>query len=507
MIKYLKYPFFLIFTIIIYFFYFHNLGYENINEDQYRWYLRSERFFTALNELNFEGTYQQYHPGVSLMYFIKLGVETYKVTNSTNFQTFKEIPYYMFPLFNFYTKFFLVSFTLISIIVLTFLIKNLYGKFISLSFLVFLTFETYFIGLTRNLHMDAFLAVSISISLVSFYLYLKTSEKKYLIISSVYSGLGLLTKSVFAIAILFQFLMTLYFAINGKISFKPFKNLIYNLLISFLIFTLFFPSMWVKPIETLSNIFIKGAYSTGLGGDDNFMHFVGNYELTDPGFEFYIYVLNFRISPMLYLTIISLIVFWVFKIYKNKKISLEKDPLIIFLALLTITYLMIIFYSSKKTDRYISIIFPPLAIITAYYLKDFWVKVQSNLFKTIFIFFTTFTMYLNFKIHPYYFAFYSPIWGGLEKAQEKIYINQGGIGYLLVVEAIKGYPDYKITAFNYDEFKYSSEKDVERIDPTKARSKKYIKILPLQRGNNLIKVGDFEKYIFLNEEPFWRIYK
>jgi len=81
MIKYLKFPFFLIFTIIIYFFYFHNLGYENINEDQYRWYLRSERFFTALNELNFEGTYQQYHPGVSLMYFIKLGVETYKITN------------------------------------------------------------------------------------------------------------------------------------------------------------------------------------------------------------------------------------------------------------------------------------------------------------------------------------------------------------------------------------------------------------------------------------------
>ena len=87
MIKYLKYPFFIIFSAFIYFFYFYNLGFENINEDQYRWYLRSERFFNALIVGDFKNTYQQYHPGVSFMYIIKLGVEVFKISNNLSFET------------------------------------------------------------------------------------------------------------------------------------------------------------------------------------------------------------------------------------------------------------------------------------------------------------------------------------------------------------------------------------------------------------------------------------
>lgn len=507
MIKYLKFPFFIVFFIFIYFFYFHNLGFENINEDQYRWYLRSERFFTALNSGDFENTYQQYHPGVSFMYIIKLGVEVFKFSNNLNFDTFKEIPYNLFPTFNQYTKIFMVIITLGSVFLLAQLINILYGKFIALSFLIFLTFDTYFIGLTRNLHMDSFLAVSITLSIVSFYLFLKTNEKRYLIITSIYSGIGLLTKSVFGISILFQFLLAFYFAVNGKISLKPFKFFIYNVLISFAIFTIFFPSMWVKPTDTLTNIYIKGALSTGLGGDDNFMHFVNGYELPDPGVKFYLWILNYRISPMIYLTIITLLCYNIYTIYKNKKIKVEKDTLIVFLSLLIVTYLLIIMYSSKKTDRYISIIFPPLMIVVAYYLKKFWSQINNIFLKITVMLFTVITIIINFQIHPYYFAFYSPLWGGLQKAQERIYINQGGIGYLLLVEAIKDYPEFKITAFNYDEIKYSSSIDVERIDPNKATSKKYVKILPLQRGDNMIKNSVLDRVIYLNGEAFWRIFK
>jgi hypothetical protein len=210
---------------------------------------------------------------------------------------------------------------------------------------------------------------------------------------------------------------------------------------------------------------------------------------------------------MVYLTIALLLGYNFLQLIKNKKIRLEKDILILFSALFIITYLIIIFYSSKKTDRYISIIFPPLMLVTAYYLKKFWSQVNNTFLKFLVILFTTFTVYLNIQIHPYYFAFYSPLWGGLQKAQERIYINQGGIGYLLLVEAVKAYPEYKITAFNYDEIKYSSNVNVERIDPNKATSKKYIKILPLQRGDSIIKNSVLDRYIYLNNEPFWRIYK
>jgi 4-amino-4-deoxy-L-arabinose transferase-like glycosyltransferase len=507
MTKFIKIPFIITFAIFSYFFYFHELGLENINEDQLRWYERSENFYSAFQKGDFSDTYQQYHPGIFLIFLIKLGYESFKIFNGINFINFDEIPYHLFPIFNFHTKFFLVLFTILSIILLTYLIRGLYGKFIAISFLVFLMFDTYFIGLTRNLHMDSLLAVVILISIISFYRYLQTNEKKYLIICTIYSGIGILTKSVFLIAFLFQFLISLFSAINGRFSFKPIVSFFLSVIISFSIFVISFPSMWVNPVETLTNIYIKGALSTGLGGDDNFMHYVRGYELPNPGVTFYFHVINMRVSPMILFTILSIIIFNLYIFYKNKKISFKTDPLIVFLILLVISYLFIIVYSSKKTDRYISILYPPTALITAFYLKDFWIRVSRNSIKLLLVFFTFITVIFNFIIHPYYFAFYNPIFGGISEAQKRIYINQGGIGYLLILDELRNYPNKKFSAINNQELKYVTNTKISFFDYHNYKEKNYIKIVPLQRGDSLLKDAKLIKNIEIFYQPFWRIYE
>lgn len=507
MIKYLKYPFFLLYFLLIFYFYFLNLGYENINEDQYRWYTRTENFFNSLNQGDFSGTYQQYHPGVFLIYLIKSGTEIFKITHNTSFTSFKEIPYTLFPEYNFYTKIFIVSFILISILIATMLIKEIFGKFISLSFLIFITFDTYFIGVTRNLHMDSLVTLQIFVSLISFYAFLKNKENKYLYISMFYSGLGLLTKSVFIISFLFQFLISIYFFIQKKSNLTPIKSFFINFLGSLLIFTALFPSMWVNPTGTLSKIFIEGSLETGLKGENNFMHYVNGYELPDPGPKFYFHVLNFRLSPMIYFSFVCILLFIVIELIFKKKLKITHDPLIMFLISLVILYFSVLTYSSKKTDRYLIVIFPHLALITAYYLRVIWPKITHNVFKFIFVLFTLISIVHNFQIHPFYFAFYNPIFGGVIEAQKRIYINQGGIAYLQIIEKLKEYPTKKYSAINYEELKYSSKAEIQPLNYFNFNEGNFIRIVPLQRGNNLLKTSKFIGNINIMNQPYWRIYE
>lgn len=506
MIKYIKYPFFLIFSIFIFFFYFKDLGLENINEDQYRWYDRTHNFFSAIEKRDFDGTYQQYHPGIFFIYLLKLGFLSFESSEGALITNFRDVPYNLFPTFNFHTKLYLIIFILFSIFLVTYLIKEIFGKFIALSFIVFLTFDTYFIGLTRNLHMDSLLAILILVSIISFYRYLQTKEKKYLIISIFYSGLGLLTKSVFVLAFLIQGLTAIYFSLNHKLKLKPLIILVLSTLGSFLIFIALFPSMWVAPYETLSKIYIDGAVNTGLGGDDNFMHYVNNYEIPNPGFKFYLHVFIYRLSPMLLFSMLTIFLFYLYQFIKTKKIQFKLDPLVFLLAIFTIVYLTIIFYSSKKTDRYISIVLPPIALLTAYYLKDVWVKLKGISLKILFVTFTGLTIVVNTLIHPFYFAIYNPLFGGINEAQKRIYINQGGIGYLEVIKEISKYPNLRIKAVNNEELSRSTNLPISNLDMFNYKEENSLKVLPLQRGNNFIYNSTKIQSIYILNQEFWRIY-
>ena len=37
-------------------------------------------------------------------------------------------------------------------------------------------------------------------------------------------------------------------------------------------------------------------------------------------------------------------------------------------------------------------------------------------------------------IKPYFMAYYNPLWGGIKKAKDEIYLNQGGIGVFEIAE-------------------------------------------------------------------------
>ncbi len=117
----------IILVLIIIFCVFSSLGYENINVDQFLWYERTERFFTAIKSCRFLDTYQQYHPGVTLMYLIGLGQFSYRVfTGDTS--SFSDISTNNFGTYNSHTKLYIVIFCLGVLIYSASLIYKITGK-------------------------------------------------------------------------------------------------------------------------------------------------------------------------------------------------------------------------------------------------------------------------------------------------------------------------------------------------------------------------------------------
>jgi len=346
-------------------------------------------------------------------------------------------------------------------------------------------------------------------SILSLYTFLKSKNPWFLALTILINGLGLLSKSVFILALGIQFLIYCYFLLQNKSRKFYFKSFLIINITSLLLFSLLFPSMWVHPFQTLQRIFIEGAINTGLEGEDSFMHYVNGLELTNPGPKFYLWVFNYRLSPLVLFLVSFTVVGILFLKVKKIKFKEQTHPLIFFTLLFLILYLIIIFYSPKKTDRYISIIYPPLAFILSYYFEKITETVKNSYLYLVAVLFLILNLAFNFLIHPYYFAFYNPIFGGQRSAQKYIYINQGGIAYLEVtnyIDSLNLGDSSKVGAINSEELTYSSRTHIGGLRYYDYFKKNY-QILPLQRGDSFIKNSTEIKSINIMGQEYWRIYK
>jgi 4-amino-4-deoxy-L-arabinose transferase-like glycosyltransferase len=497
-----------------------NLGEENLNVDQLLWYKRTSLFSEGLKTGNFSLTYQQYHPGVTLMYLIMFGQNLFSIVTHMD-ATFTNLSYLVFPLYNFYTKFFVTTFCFaLNILSAFFLSKITKKKTLYIGFLVFLLTEPFYIGLLRNLHMDAIAASLIFASVISYYVGIQKRDTKYFILSGVLSGFGLLTKSITGTAILLNFFVGIIYSFSDK-NFWILKRTSLMFVVSFLVFYCFFPAMWVSPLQTLNNVFIKGVVGVGLKGEDNFSHFVNGVETSNPGFGFYLLVFKYRLSLAIQFLLFIYISLKIAPILYNRfrhkiKISvISSDPMLIFTAfslLYVVGYTLVFSMLTKKTDRYIASVIPFLCFISAYTF-DFLYRVRKTK-KSLFLLFsfTVLAVIFNaitlFRIHPYYFAYYNPVWGGLREAKNEIYINQGGIGAIEIaryLNSIEMTSLDKVGASNFEELRWFSKYPILSLEFSKRKEYKF-EVIPLQKDQILKKDMNQIYTLRVLEDTYWRIY-
>jgi len=398
MINFLTKPIYLFFLIFLLSFLIRIpfLGTESINPDAVNWHYRCQQFANGLKYFQFDKTYPHYHPGVTLCYLMTIPTELYK--QYTN-QVYDKDTFINFNILNSYS---VTIFNCIVIALLAVLIKGKNGVIFS----ILLNIEPFFYGNSRIIHLDTIVTLLLFLGimlLIKFF----NERKDYLIYLSALSfSLAFLTKSLSIVFIVISLFCILLFLKKQRLKYFS----IFFISCGLFIFILF-PAMWVAPIETFTRIF-KEADRVGVRTGHNQYFFEEYYdEDSNPGFWFYPLVSLVKFSPIFNLSIIVIFYSILASVeihLRTHKFSLkdfvnfiENNREMFILLLFYSVYIFLIFYSSKKVDRYLIIIVPAVIYYISlkynkFFMKAFLILGFVNIISIISFF-------------PNLFFYYSPI--------------------------------------------------------------------------------------------------
>lgn len=395
-----------------------------INPDAVNWHYRSEQFVNALKSFNFGSTYQHYHPGVTLMWIMGPAVEILKqlspvdrVYNMTNFLAF-----------HFVSKYALSSVQLVLTFILFYALNLLYKRNIAFFAVLLLTFEPFFLGNSRLLHMDVLLALFLFIGLIFAYVGINFKNILYLLLGGVFLALAFLTKSIAVGAFIFVLGYLFLLFIFKSYSVKEFLKFLFTFIVIYSVtYFLMFPAMWVSPIQTLSTIFSE-ASRIGLRNGHEQIYF-GNFT-QDPGFTFYFVVLLLKISLF---TVVGVLMFVYSKFKSQIKLKLNildiiKSPLF-YLSIFYIGYFTIMTISSKKLDRYMIPLFPYISLLSILGYSYF-ISVYKNVYSKVIVLISAiiFVALPIILLHPYQFTYTSYLFGSAQSANNVVGQKPFGVG-------------------------------------------------------------------------------
>jgi 4-amino-4-deoxy-L-arabinose transferase-like glycosyltransferase len=241
--------------------------------DSHFWYTRTQNFIESVKTHNWTATYQNPKPGVTVMWLSGISMDAYfsYYQAKHNF-----VPYIfssdIFPRLDFMVKAPLVILCLISVLGLYLLIKNIVDEDTAFYSLVFLTFQPFYVGVSRFLHGDGTLTacMTLSVCLLLYYV-LKDKRKIFLILCAISGGLAFLSKMQAIYLIPYTCLILL---INTYIEKKKLVDLVkkISIWIGIFIATVFilFPALWTNPVFTLTDMYEEATMVTGSNLDANY---------------------------------------------------------------------------------------------------------------------------------------------------------------------------------------------------------------------------------------------
>ncbi|MCB0211195.1 MAG: glycosyltransferase family 39 protein [Anaerolineae bacterium] len=268
---------------------------------------------------------------------------------------------------------------------------------------LFLAFDPFYLAHSRVAHGDAPVAVFMSLSALTFYIYVQRRRNttpaanvepltalffrpalKYLVASAVLGGLAALTKAPGQFMALFVIGASLIFALLelSRARYNASRSTSYVLrillhglivigiwgIISLFVFVVLWPSMWVDPLGTFRQMLDE---TFGKVNEGHLVYFFGR-PMLNPGPWFYPYVIPFRMTPVALIgCLLSL-----FILARQAKAKVEAKtsdgrPSTQLLTTLTFLWIFVISLlifgnlSPKKQDRYLLPLFPFLDLLAA----------------------------------------------------------------------------------------------------------------------------------------------
>ena len=405
-----------------------DLGHDNFNTDVWKWKSRSYNFGSAVLGKNFEQSLQTYHPGVMLMW---LGGAGAKLTNywaeSQGRPVVADDSVDIIFQIDFVQKLLVVLVIAFTVASIFHIFSKIFGFKYALVSTVLLTLEPFYLGLTRVFHLEGLVSTFMLASIVWLYYFFLDSDKiKRLVFSAFFAGLAMLTKTSAFFLVLYFGLVTLIFVYReGKYNFKKkelFKFLKENtgkffakfgklFLIWFgvlvVVFFALWPAMWVAPGKVIQALY-SGVANVGVEGD-HFQFYFGKF-VENPGPGFYFVVLALKSSIYLLAGFIGALII-------RKKLPENLRKFMDYLLIFVFFYFIQLTIPTKKLDRYILPALVVISLISSMFyvwvfekikFKKVWQKVTCGI-----LFFIP-AIYTNVYVHPDYFSYFNPLFGGLK---------------------------------------------------------------------------------------------
>ena len=435
-----------------------------ITWDEPMWTYRSIRFLTALQRMDFAGTFLVGHPGVLTMWSGATGISIQRLLgygSATDLTWLSGLPTLdprdteaLCKLAPFLPAAKLPAAVIHAacIVGIYLLARRLFDAKVALLAAILIALDPFHLALSRVLHIDALASNFMILSVLSLLVHfvecrspefvrsvpstasvckreapsnLRSPDRPrfHLLLSGAFAALAVLSKSyALFLAPFVGLLLTVVHLAKERDLCQAIPSLLGSYgswcLIAALVFVLLWPAMWVDPLGTIQGV-LDTAFGYAATPYETSRFFMGK-AVDDPGPWFYPVVLAFRTTP---LVLIGLVVtpLLLFGSQKDVKRELVKRGSLAAILAYACLFTILITLGAKKFDRYMLPIILALDIVAAWCLVGLG-KLVSQRFRVWSLEFGVWSLLFLFQIghimsyHPYYLAYYNPLLGGTRRA-------------------------------------------------------------------------------------------
>ncbi len=405
-----------------------------ITPDELRWVDRSLRFSQALAQGDFISTIQSGHPGVITMWLGSTGIRLQHPLPATLPQFDPQdaaVARFLAQYLN-AARLPVILVVAINLVVLFVLLDRLIDRRAAFLAAGLIALDPFAVALGSILHVDALMMTFSLNSLAALCVALSRQRAaRWLILSGVFAGLAMLSKSPAAI------LSVAVFIILSADTFRQRRSigrLVRDVLIwgfsAAAIFFVVYPAMWVAPVKTILRM---RTTAENFSETAHAVNFFNGSNARDPGPLFYPVVLAFRSTPILWLGLIA----GVFLIIRAKS---EHDRRLRSVAwvywVFAIVFIGVITLGAKKLDRYVLPALEALYIVSALGLAFTIEAIGARLHaaadkKRIWILNAIVAALLVISalqwvpVWPLTLRAYNPLLGGYDRAQQVLPVGGG----------------------------------------------------------------------------------
>jgi 4-amino-4-deoxy-L-arabinose transferase-like glycosyltransferase len=414
-----------------------------LTTDEGNWMGRTALFTQGILRGDPYATYQSGHPGVTTMWTALAGMGVDRALGLVEYvrpDGLEKAPDYLDTLRQ-ARKWFPVV-TSLAVALVGLLAWRLAGPAIGILSAVLVGLEPFFLAHSVVAHLDGALTAYMTLSALCALIYFwADGGRGYLVGCAVATALAFLTKAPASFLALFvPFLAGLSLVPAHRRTMRELRGVMFSLAVWGLIIgaitLVLWPAFRADPIWAIRSMI---DYTEAVGGSDHENFFLGQ-PVADPGPLYYLVTVGFRLTPI---TVIGLALLPLGLLLSGKE-RRRYVPFVGFLCAFILLFWAMMALPPKKFDRYMLPVFPSLEMLAAI---GYWLVIRrfANRFVSLALGVATIGLGVlqilpGAMVHPYYLAYYNPLFGG-GPAAAKAFVVGWGEGLDIVASYLNSRPE------------------------------------------------------------------